>query len=569
MPTKPDPVVRYARKIAKPTASVGALHRRAGIRFLEDLKRTRTDDAFPFVFDRDRADRALLFFSTLKHYKGQWSGSRLQLEPFQQFILANLYGWIDPATGFRRFRSAYIEVPRKNGKSFLAAGVLLYTTFFTGEAGAEGYACGVKRDQARIVFDDCKAIVQQDAMLKKRIRVFVSNLARLDTRSKIEPLSSDYNSLDGLNPSAAVIDEYHAHKTRGLVDVIETAQGARREPLLFAITTAGVDLLSPCAVFRDYVRQILDGTLSDDRLFGFIAHADPEDNPFLVRTWKKANPMWGVSVNPEDMRRLAKQAKAVPSALAMFRTKRLNQWVEGGDPWLNLERWRAGQSDRRLSPATFAGRSCCIGVDLASKIDLAAAAIVFKPTDADPKWRILPKFWTPDADLDAREHAARAPYQEWIRSRDLQRIPGARIDQQYIREYLFQACRDYDVQLIGLDPWNAASLIADLQREIGDGRVVEIPQTVGQLSDPSKEFEALILEELIDAGSCPVLTWMVGNAVVKVDANGNIFPSKARARGHIDGVIASILAIKLARYADADAAATVRSVYEDRGLLTL
>jgi phage terminase large subunit-like protein len=375
--------------------------------------------------------------------------------------------------------------------------------------------------------------------------------------------------LDGLNPSIAVIDEYHAHKNRGLVDVIETAQGARREPLLFFITTAGVDLMSPCASMRDYVRRILEGILIDDRLFGFVAHADQDDDPFLVRTWKKANPMYGISVNAEDIKRLAKQAKGLPAALAMFKTKRLNIWVEGGEPWLNLERWRASQSPAMLEPDSFGDRACCIGVDLASKIDLTAVMIAFHPTDDDPVWRLVPRYWTPESDLDAREHRARAPFREWIRAGYLRRIDGARIDQAVIREYLIESCGKYNVQLIGVDPWNAASLIAQLTNEIGTTRVVEVPQTVNQLSDPSKEFEAELLAGKLDAGGCPVTTWMLGNAVVKVDANGNIFPSKARARGHIDGLIAAILAIKMSRYAESEIEADSRSVYEDRGLLTL
>ena len=560
----------YARRIVRPRSVVGSLHRCAAARHLADLDRVGKP-GFPFVFDAARADAALHFFSQLTHYKGEWAGQRWTLEPWQVYILGSIYGWIDPDTGARRFRSVYVELPRKSGKSFLAAGVLLYTTFFDGEMGAEGYSCGVKRDQSRIVFDTCKAQVQADPHLKQRIQCFVGNLNRADTRSKIEPLSADYNSMDGLNPACAIVDEYHAHKTRGVIDVLETAQGARRQPLLFVITTAGTDLQSPCFGTREYVRQVVEGVISDDRLLGFVAHADQGDDPFTLRTWKKANPMFGITVNPEDMKRLARQAKGLPSALASFRTKRLNQWVEGSDPWLNMTTWRGQQSHGDPPSAVTADRRCFVGVDLSSKIDLTACVVAFEPTESDPRWRLVSKFWTPTENLEEREHAARAPFRDWIRRGHLERIPGARIDVSLIRDYILAAIQRFQVDLVGIDPWNDGGLLSALQADLGVDRVVEVGQTVKVMSEPSKIFEAELLSGRTDGGGHPVLTWMLSNAVVIEDAKGNIFPSKRRARGHIDGVIATIICFALARTRQDDdhADTQTRSVYEDRDLVVL
>lgn len=543
--TAVNPVDAYARAVVGGKRPAGKYHRLACARHLKDRTREGTR-GFPFVFDLARAERFFRFAAQLKHYKGEWAGQRVTLSDSQVFRLGSPFGWVHRETGLRRFRVAYNELPRKQGKSLEAAIVADYVTFFDGEPGAEGYCAATKRDQARIVFNDAKKLVEKSG-LKQRIKIHVSNLHRADTSSKLEPLGADHDSTDGLNPHLVIVDEFHAHKNRGLIDVLETAMGARRQPLMFQITTAGNDPLSPCGDQHDYACKILDGVLDDETFFAFIAHADEDDDPFAEKTWKKANPHYGVSVKADDMRALARKAKHMPSALAAFKQKRLNIWVSASTPWLSLEGWKKGQSIWK--PELVAGRRCWGGVDLSSKTDLSAVSLVFPPEDDDPKWRLLLWFFTPEDGLEEREIQARAPYRRWVEEQYLTTNPGNRIDQAFILQTLLREIKPYDLQLLGFDPWNIGNLASDLQAELGEGRIVEVPQNMAQLSEPSKEFEALVGSGLVDAAANPVMTWMVSNAVVDRDANDNIRPTKnpKKSRGRIDGLMAAIMGMKLAQ----------------------
>jgi hypothetical protein len=305
-----NPIDAYARDVDSGRIPAGKYHRLACQRHLRDRQREGTP-AFPYRFDMAKAQRFASFVGLLKHYKGEWAGTPIQLQPWQLFILGSLFGWVHAETGLRRFRSTYFEVPRKNGKSTIAATAALYLAFFDGEPGAEGYTVATKRDQAKIVFADAKKMVESSG-LKSRIGVRVANLHRTDTSCKLEPLGADHDSTDGLNPHLVVIDEWHAYKDRGLIDVMETATGARRQPVIFGITTAGNDPVSPCGDQHDYACKVLDGVLVDESLLTFVAHADLEDDWQAETTWAKANPNWNVSVKPDDMRALARKAANMP-----------------------------------------------------------------------------------------------------------------------------------------------------------------------------------------------------------------------------------------------------------------
>jgi phage terminase large subunit-like protein len=385
----------------------------------------------------------------------------------------------------------------------------------------------------------------QSSGLKDWITVQVANLHREDTASKLEPLSADHNSMDGLNPHLVIVDEFHAHKDRGVIDVLETAMGARRQPLMFQITTAGDDPVSPCGDQHDYACKVLDGALVDETFFAFIAHADEGDDWLDERTWQKANPHWGVSVNPDDMRALATKAKSMPAAAAAFKQKRLNLWVNATAPCLSVDGWRKGQSTWTLEE--MAGESCYIGIDLASKIDLCVLSAVFPPQPGRGKTRIWQAIWTPADTLTDRAHRDRAPYEVWAEQGWLRTTPGTRIDHGVILE----ALRDLralgvDIEKVGYDPWHADLLIEQIAKDgIAEDQLIAVPQTYAGMSSACLRFQADILSGEIDARGCPVTTWAVSNTVGQSDNKGNLMFTKGKSRGRIDPVIAPTIAMAL------------------------
>lgn len=513
------------------------------MRHLRDRSREGTR-AFPYVFIPARAERFVRFAAQLKHYKAEWAGRPIVLRPHQIFRLGSLFAWVHRDTGLRRFRTAYNEIPRKNGKSLEAAIVALYVTFFDGEMGGEGYCIATKRAQARIVWGDCAQLVIRSG-LRSRITPLASNLHRQATASKLEPLGADKDSTDGLNPNLIIADEVHAMKDRGLLDVMETATGARRQPLHFQITTAGSDPFTPCGDQHDYACKVLDRVLVDDTFFAFIAHADEGDDPFAEITWRKANPNYGVSVKAADLRALFTKARHLPAALPALKQKRLNLWVNALAPWLSLEGWRAGQS--RWAIDSLRGLPCWLGVDMSSKIDLTAVVAAFPPSATCARWRLVVWTLTPEGTMVARGLRDRAPYGLWKQGKWLRTNPGNRIDQAEVRAIVHEASALFDVQQIGVDPWNAGNLVKELE---DDGfEAIEVPQNLQQMSGPSKEFEADVLDGLVDAGGNPLMEWCVSNVRVISDNKDNVYPTKKRSRGRIDPVIATLIARKLAAIA--------------------
>lgn len=537
--------VIYAPAVVDGDILAGTYHRLACARHLRDLARQATP-GFPYRFDPVRADRFVRFAQMLSHYKGEWAGSSIILEPVQVFRLGSLFGWVHVETGLRRFRTAYNELPRKQGKSLEAAIVALYTTFFDGEPGAEGYTIATKRDQAKIVFSDAKRLVQSSG-LKDRITCFASNLHVDATASKLEPLGADYDSTDGLNPHFVGVDELHAHKDRGLLDVMETATGARRQPVTFQITTAGDDLVSPCGDQHDYACKILDGVLSDETFFAFIAHADPGDDWLDERTWQKANPNYGVSVKADDLRALATKARHIPAAAAAFKQKRLNLWVNTSQPWLSIDGWRAGQTTDWTADDLL-HEPCYVGIDLASKLDLCAMVFAFPPTVGRPRWRVLRWVWTPEDTLRERAHRDRAPYDIWVEQGHLLTTPGTRVDHQVLRDVLRVQRQRFDIERIGFDPWHADTLIDQLVNEDGftATQVLEVRQTYQGMSSGASAVEAAVLAGQVDARGCPLMAWCAANAVVQRDGKDNIFPVKKKSRGRIDPIMALVMAVNLA-----------------------
>lgn len=572
-----DPVQRYAERVVNGELPAGKYHRLSCARHLNDLKRQNTP-GFPYRFEWPKAEKFLKFARLMKHYKGrQFAGKPFEPTDCQVFRLGSIFGWrhtgdaammppalkddVDPAllAGLRRFTTAYNEVPRKQGKSFEESVISVYVTFFEGEPGAEGYCIATKEKQAKIAFDAAKRLVKSSG-LAERIKVNAANLHRQATESKLEPLGSDSDTTDGLNPHFVGVDELHAFKTRGLLDVMESAMGARLNPLIYQITTAGDDPVSVCGDQHDYACRILDGVLEDDpstlSFFAFIAHADEGDDPWDEKTWQKANPHWGISVNPDDMRKLAAKAMKMPSAAAEFKQKRLNLWVNATAPCLSVDGWRNGQSKTtpQLLIEELKHEPCYIGIDLASKIDLCALSLVFPPTAGRAKWRWVQQIWTPEDTLADRSHRDRAPYKTWVDQGWLKTTPGSRIDHGVIRSTIAQVREFYDIERIGFDPWHADKLIEELVQLDGftAEQVLEVRQTYAGMSSACLRVQADILAGEVDAGGCPVTAWAVSNAVPNTDGKDNLMFAKGKSRGRIDPLIAGTIGEALAlRFSEA------------------
>lgn len=545
----------YALAIVDGDTPAGRYHRLACERHLRDRAAENTA-LFPYVFDYAAAERFFRFAGSLRHYKGQqFAGHPVVLADSQRFRLGSVFGWYHRDTGLPRFTTAYNELPRKSGKTLEAAIVALYKVFFCGEPGAEGYCIATKRQQAKLVFDAARMLVLRSG-LRNRIDSLMHNLSRESMAAKLEPLGADADSTDGLNPFCIVTDEFHAHKTRDLVDVMESATGARLTFLHYIITTAGDDLVTPCGDMHVYCAQILERALPSDvateSTFAFIAHADPDDDWLAESTWRKANPMYGISVNPADMEKAALAAKHSPGKAPEFKQKRLNLWISASAPWLSLDGWRAGQSTD-WTPEDLYGEPCYVGIDLASKLDLFAMVFVFPPT-ADHGWRLLRWVWTPEDTLRDRAHRDRAPYDLWAAQTGfdgepiLRTTPGTQVSHQVARAILREQRAHYSIERIGFDPWHAETLIEQLIDEDGFDRdaVVEVAQTYAGMSSGASTYEAAVLAGEVDAADCPLMLWTHSNAVVQRDGKGNIYPIKKKSRGRIDPVMAAVIGVNLA-----------------------
>lgn len=525
-------------------------------RHLDDLE---TGGERGLWFDEDAAQLVIDFFGLLKHSKGEWAGQTVKLEPWQQFNVWVLFGW-KRADGTRRFRTAYLEVARKNGKSTLAAGVGLYLLVADGEPGAEVYSGATKRDQARITHAEATRMVKASPALRKRVTVFKDNLHIPGTASKYEPLSSDYNSLDGLNVHAVVVDEVHAHKTRDLWDVLETATGTRRQPLMFAITTAGFNRQSLCWQLHEYSQKVLDGVIEDDTFFGLVYTIDEGDDWQDEAVWGKANP--GGFKKIDDMRRLAARAKEMPAQLNAFLRLHLDVWTQAETKWVPWDHWL--QCGGAVDAAGLRGRTCYAGLDLSSNIDITALVLVFPPQADGDDYAVLCRFWIPEDNMHERTHRDRVPYEAWVRQGFVTATPGNVIDYEWILAQVDEDMQAYDLKEIAFDRWGASRIQTQLQEKGGDDFLVQFGQGYASMSPAMRETEKLILGHRYATGGNPVLNWMADNLVATMDPAGNIKPDKGKSLERIDGMVALIMATDRAvRHHEH------RSVYETRGLRTL
>jgi phage terminase large subunit-like protein len=506
-----------------------------------------------FYFDEAAADHACEFFERyLRHAKGEWAGQLFTLAEWQkEQIIRPLFGW-KRADGTRRYRTVYIEVPRKNGKTTLLAGIGLYLLILDGEPGAEIYSAAGDKEQARLTFDLAKSMVEAEPKLRKRCKVYRNSIVCSGSTYKV--ISADAGTKHGFSAHGILFDELHVQRDRELWDTLRTSVGARRQPVTVAITTAGVyDPESICWEQHKYARGVLDGTIEDDSFLAVIYAADPADDYREPSTWAKANPGLGVSVKLDYLAAEAARAAAVPSYENTFRQLHLNQWTQQATRWIKLEHW----SECAAQLPDLSNALCYGGLDLSTTTDLSAFVLAFP---GDPI-RIIPHFWIPEAKLSDR--GDRVPYDAWKRAGYLTVTPGDVVDYDRIRADINELGRKYNIAEIRFDPWNATQLAGQLGEQDGF-QMTQMRQGFVSMSAPAKEFERLVVGGLLEHGDSPVLNWMIGNVAVKVDPSGNIKPDKSKSAERIDGVVAAIMALS-----GVTAGEGGPSIYQQRGLLMI
>ena len=551
---KKYPAELYAEQVRSGEILVCEYVRLAVERYYADLDRALDMGRY---FDKKAAMRAIRFIEKLKHTKGEWAGQRFRLEPWQQFVLWNIFGWKN-ADGTRRFRYAYIEIARKNGKTALSAGIGLYMLFADGESRPEVYSAATVKDQAKICFSDAVEIVKATD-LKNYLTPYRNSIVYELKGGTMKPLSSDYGTHDGLNPSCGIIDEFHAHKDSGMFDVIKSAFGARRQPLMFIITTAGFDKSGVCYAYRENVIKVLRGVNEDDSLFGIIYTLDDKSEWDDPKMWIKANPNLGVSLSADYLADQVKDAKNRPEAVRNVMTKNVDLWVDAERTWILDDAWQKciGTTD----PADLKGCACWGGLDLSNVSDITAYVLLFHEND---RFQLLPHFWIPEEKMLEKVRKENINYDKWVAEGYVTVTPGNVIDYDFVKADILRIVADYDLRTSAYDRWNSSQTIIDLQNEGMECN--PFGQGYGSMSAPTKEFEKLVLTGKIEHFGNPVLRWMLASTLVKTDPAGNIKPDKEKSMQKIDGIVASIMALGEWMTAQAD---DESNPYENRGLLTL
>jgi phage terminase large subunit-like protein len=539
---------QYARDIVKGKIIACKYVIDACQRHLDDLEQEK-NKSFKYKFNKDLAEKVCKFIQLLPHTKGEWAFKRMPitLEPWQLFIFCCVFGWVHKKTNLRRFREVYTEIPRKNGKSAISAGTGLYCFSADNEFGAEVYSGATTEKQAWEVFRPARLMCKRTPLLCEAfgIAVNASNLSRIADGARFEPLIG--NPGDGASPSCAIVDEYHEHDTDSLYTTMLTGMGARKQPLMWAITTAGYNIEGPCYDKRREVIDMLNGTVPNDELFGIIYTIDEGDDWTDPSALEKANPNIGISVYRDFL--LSQQQRAINNARLAntFKTKHLNVWVSAKSAFFNMISW-ANCEDKSLSLEQFEGQSVIRGYDLARKLDMNSGVRLFHRI-LDGKrhyYCISPKFWVPydtvyGADVEDRKTAER--FQKWINTGHLDVTDGAEIDYREILHDAIESNKDNPVTVSAIDPHGATNLSHHLADE--GLNPVTIIQNFTNLSDPMKELEAAIQSGRFHHDGNPILTWCISNVVGK-NAPGNddvVRPIKERNENKIDGAVALIMAI--------------------------
>ncbi|MBB3259992.1 phage terminase large subunit-like protein [Paraburkholderia bannensis] len=515
----------------------------AVLRHYEDLE---SGAARGIIFSAAHAWHCINWIETqFHHIKGKDARTPLVLDPWQRFFTAVLFGWRRAATMLRRFRTGYEEVARKNGKSTWKAGIADYLFLMDREIGAEVYTIATTREQAMSVFkpalENYKRRAKRSPRFARSVKIYDgTNQERVTANGGVfKPLPANAESLDGLNPSAIVVDELHAHRTREVWDVMESALGARLQPLISAITTAGYILDGICTEIRGYLVSILRGDVQDDTFFGYIFTLDDGDDPFDPAVWPKANPSLGSAKTHEYMVAQATKAKELPSSKANYLTKDLNVWVNGAMSWFDIRVWDEGGT--KFIARELAGRRCFGGLDLSSTRDLTSFVLVFPPDDEDGEWHVLAWVFCPQSKVAEQSKSDAAPYAKWKEQGWLIVTEGDVLDYKVVRSTVLQACRVFDVEEIAFDVWNATHLANELLEE--DVPMVQLPQNFGGLSPGSKLLERLVYGRRLRHNANPVLRWCASNVSLLLDTNENIRPNKKTSEGRIDPIVATCMAM--------------------------
>ena len=528
----------YAEGVCDGSIPAGEWVRLACRRHLDDLER----EDFAYRFDEKLALRVVRFIETLPHTKGKWAakGERLKLQPWQKFIVGCIFGWVRKSDGLRRFREAYLEIPRKNGKSVLAAAIGLYMLVADGECGAEVYSGATSEKQAWEVFRPGKLMAQRSPALLERfgLDVNAASLLRMEDFSRFEPLIGKPG--DGASPNCAIVDEYHEHADSDQFDTMQTGMGAREQPLMLAITTAGGNMGGPCYEKRLEAQRILRKDVEDERFFSVIYGIDKGDDWKDPEIWAKANPNLGVSVFRDYLE--AQVFSAIRSAERQnsVKTKHFNVWVGAKSAWLNMEHWN-NAADPDLREEDFSDALCCIGLDLATRIDICGVVRLFaREIDGKTHYYAFPRLYLPEEALISAKNAT--TYRGWAADGYLTVHDGAETSYSRVQEDIEADVKAFQVSEVVYDPWQATQMAQNLRE--GGIESVEMPNNAKNLSPAMRDLEAALASGRFHHPDNKVLNWMAGNVVAAPDAKDNLFPRKETNQSHqkIDGIVALLYA---------------------------
>lgn len=558
-----DFTTAYAESVVQGEEKACKYVRLACQRHLNDLKRKD----WKYRFDPVKADSFFRFCNYLKHYKGVKRGERFDLEPWQKFVYGCIYGWVDTEDNWR-FKTAYIEIPRKNGKTSMAGAGACYDSAIASKTGAEVYCVATKEEQAKLLYNDCVAYVNQSEALRNIFKVLggtsIMYVKNTNRTSFVKPLGSDSKRLDGLNPLSVYCDELHAWKKRDLWDVFEDAFGARRQYHMIAITTAGYDRTSICYEERQHAIRILENQITNDDKFGIIytVDEDKQNDWDKEEVWKMANPNLYVGKEVDYMRSQVEKIKQMPSKLNTFLNKHLNIWTDVEQAWIATEDWNACESD--LTEEDLYGKVCYGGMDLARVNDLSACAYFFPKQEGLDKATVIVDFFIPKEFLRERIDRDRVPYDMWAKHHNLILTEGKTTDWDFIKHSVLKRNGQFNIKEFGYDRHFAGELVSSLERE---GRTTKgFGMGFISMGSPTAEFERMVIGKEIQHLKCPILTWNIANTIVSTDPANNLKPDKAKSTDRIDGTVAVL--IGLGMYLNDDNKKEINP-YKKRGLRML
>ena len=513
-------------------------------------------------YDKAKADRAVKFIENLCHTKGKWAGKRFWLLPWQEQLIRDIFGIVKP-DGYRQFRTAFVEICKKVGKSELAAAVALYLLYADNEPSAEVYGAAADRQQASIVSDVARQMVEMSPALLKRSKLMTATkrIVNYGNSGYYQVLSAEVGGKHGFSVSGLVFDEIHTQPNRQLYDVLtKGSSDARQNPLHFIITTAGTDRHSIAYELHTKAVDILEGRRVDPTFYPVVYGLKDDEDWEDEANWYKVNPSLGYTVDIERLRDAYREAKQNPADEVTFKWLRLNMWVSSTVAWIPDAIFMKGNEEIDL--AALEGRDCYGGLDLSSTGDITALVLMFPPRDEDEKYILLPFFWVPEETIPQRVKAASVPYDIWERQGYLLSTEGNVIHYDFIEKFINDLAEKYHIVEIAVDRWNATQMIQNLE---GDGfTMVPFGQGFASMSGPTKDFYRLLMEGQIIHGGHPVLRWMAGNVVVDTDPAGNIKVTKAKSKEKIDGIVAAIMALDRCIRNQTEPQG---SVYDERGLL--